>query len=237
MKKRKASIIKLLLLSLAAVMCLCSCTEIGNAASGIVSAALDSAGNEISNAISDGMGDLSDGIDDIKKGLNEASNEIQKGVTEASSNVQEVINSMSESLDSLADEISAKIESGIAEGSVLISSLNEKTAAVESPEATVSSDDTTTAPRKEYKFRSKKLYEDHYKKHGKEFGNITKEEYLSMANDLINSTSASVLHKTSKDGDYLYFDQDTGYFLVLSDDGYIRTFFIPDRGKAYYDKQ
>lgn len=237
MKKRKSSIIKLLLLSLAAVMCLCSCTAIGNAASGIVSAALDSAGNEISNAISEGIDDITEGADEIKKGFSEASSEIQKGINEASSNFEELKQSMSESLDSLANDISEKIDSGIAEGSVLISSLNEKTAAVESPEATVSSDDTTTSPRKEYKFRSKKLYEDHYKKHGKEFGSITKEEYLSMANDLINSTSASVLHKTSKDGDYLYFDQDTGYFLVLSEDGYIRTFFIPDRGKAYYDKQ
>jgi len=98
----------------------------------------------------------------------------------------------------------------------------------------------TEAPSEyiEYSFRSKKLFDDHYKKHGKEFGNITQEEYLKLANDLLNSESDTILHKTEKeDGDDVYFDTETGYFLVLSKDGYIRTFFIPSQGKAYFDRQ
>ncbi|MBR6102034.1 MAG: hypothetical protein IKP95_06390 [Ruminococcus sp.] len=89
-----------------------------------------------------------------------------------------------------------------------------------------------------YSFRSKKLYEDHFKKHGSEFGNITKEEYLKLANDMLNSDSDTILHKTEKeDGDDVFFDTATGYFLVLSTDGYIRTFFIPDKGIDYYNRQ
>lgn len=91
---------------------------------------------------------------------------------------------------------------------------------------------------KEYSFRSKKLFNSHYEKHGSEFGNITKEEYLKLANDMLNSDSDTILHKTEKeDGDEVYFDTATGYFLVLSTDGYIRTFFIPDKGIEYYNKQ
>ena len=106
-----------------------------------------------------------------------------------------------------------------------------------------SSADTTTVissdstERKQYTFRNKTRYDEHYEKHGAEFGNITKEEYLELANDLIYSESDRVLHKYSEDGDYMYFDQDTGYFLVLSEDGYIRTFFIPTAGINYWNRQ
>ena len=106
-----------------------------------------------------------------------------------------------------------------------------------SPSVTEAPEDSSKAYI-EYRFRSKSLYESHYQKHGAEFGDITKEEYLKLANDLLNSDSETVLHKTEKeDGDDVYFDTETGYFLVLSTDGYIRTFFIPDKGIAYYNKQ
>ncbi len=93
-------------------------------------------------------------------------------------------------------------------------------------------------PAKSYKFRSQKLFDDHYKKHGSEFGDITQEEYLRLANELLNSDSETVLHKTeAEDGDDVFFDTETGYFLVLSTDGYIRTFFIPNDGIKYYERQ
>ena len=113
----------------------------------------------------------------------------------------------------------------------------ETTSAAESEESAPVADDSSKE-YKQYSFRSKKLFDDHYKKHGSEFGSISQEEYLQLANDLLNSDSPTVLHKTEKeDGDDVYFDTDTGYFLVLSTDGYIRTFFIPDKGIAYYNKQ
>ncbi|MBR4092412.1 MAG: hypothetical protein IKK32_00900 [Oscillospiraceae bacterium] len=107
-------------------------------------------------------------------------------------------------------------------------------------EVTTPEETTTTEEEREYveySFRSEKQYVSHYEKHGHEFGDITIEEYLHMANDLINSDSDTLHTKISKDGDYLFYDEATNEFLVLSDDGYIRTFFKPNAGIDYYNRQ
>lgn len=89
-----------------------------------------------------------------------------------------------------------------------------------------------------YTFRSKELFDSHFEKHGAEFGNITQEEYLALANELINAKGDNILHKTEKeDGDFLYYDTETNEFLVLSTDGYIRTFFKPSAGIDYWERQ
>ena len=115
---------------------------------------------------------------------------------------------------------------------------------VTTPEETTTvseTEETTTTEEEreyvEYSFRSEKQYVDHFKKHGHEFGDITIEEYLQMANDLINSDSDTLHTKISKDGDYLFYDEETNEFLVLSDDGYIRTFFKPNARIDYYNRQ
>jgi len=92
----------------------------------------------------------------------------------------------------------------------------------------------------EYHFRSKKLLNEHFEKHGGEFNNDfgykTAAEYEKGASDVVNNKEA--LHKTeSEDGDGVYYIEDTNEFVVLSKDGYIRTYFRPDSGKKYYDKQ
>ncbi|MBR1392744.1 MAG: hypothetical protein IJ561_02795 [Ruminococcus sp.] len=133
---------------------------------------------------------------------------------------------------------------GYSSSSPASESLTETTTTA--PEVTTTTTTTTTTaattePEKEYieySFRSKKLFDDHYAKHGAEFGDITQEEYLKLANDLLNSEADTILHKKEKeDNDDVFYDTATGYFLVLSTDGYIRTFFIPDRGIDYYNKQ
>ena len=100
---------------------------------------------------------------------------------------------------------------------------------------------TTTAAAKEYvtySFRTKKQFEGHFEKHGKEFGDITKEQYLQKANDLINNDSDTILHKTeTEDGDYIFYDTVNNEILFLSTDGYIRTYFKPNKGIEYYNKQ
>ena len=89
-----------------------------------------------------------------------------------------------------------------------------------------------------YYFRSEKLFDSHYEKHGAEFGDITQDEYLDLANELINAEGENILHKTEKeDGDFLYYDTETNEFLVLSTDGYIRTFFKPSAGLDYWERQ
>ena len=86
-----------------------------------------------------------------------------------------------------------------------------------------------------YSFRTEELYESHYQKHRDEFNDISKETYLEMANDLIYLESA--LTKLEEDGDILYYGEEANEFLVLSSDGYIRTFFRPSAGIDYYNRQ
>ena len=88
----------------------------------------------------------------------------------------------------------------------------------------------------EYYFRSEKLLKEHYEKHGVEMGFSSPEEYRLAACRVINDPAS--LHKTEKeDGDDIYYLEATNEFVVLSTDGYIRTYFCPDSGKRYFDKQ
>ena len=67
-------------------------------------------------------------------------------------------------------------------------------------------------------------------------GFSSREEYEKAASDVINNPKA--LHKTeAEDGDYVYYVEETNEFVVLSKDGYIRTYFLPSGGKKYYDRQ
>ena len=143
-----------------------------------------------------------------------------------------------ESVDSSVNEESSEAE-------ITVTSKPETTTKKQEtskPETTTTKKQETSKPdsSKEevfYYFRNQGLYDSHYEKHGHEFGNITKEEYLQKANDLINSDSPDVLTKYEDDGDFMYFDKKSGEFLVLSPDGYIRTFFIPDDGIDYWNRQ
>lgn len=94
----------------------------------------------------------------------------------------------------------------------------------------------------EYHFRSRKLLNEHFEKHGGEFSKdfdksySTAAEYEKGASDVINNSEA--LHKTeAEDGDGVYYIEDTNEFVILSKDGYIRTYFRPNGGRKYYDRQ
>lgn len=88
----------------------------------------------------------------------------------------------------------------------------------------------------EYHFRNESLLESHCEKHGKEMGFASSEEYEMAASDVINDPKS--LHKTEKeDGDDIYYKEDTNEFVVVSTDGYVRTYFNPDAGKKYFDRQ
>ena len=88
----------------------------------------------------------------------------------------------------------------------------------------------------EYHFRNENLLKSHYEKHGKEMGFSSSEEYELSASDVVNDPES--LHKTEKeDGDDVYYKEDTNEFVVVSTDGYIRTYFNPDAGKKYFDRQ
>ena len=87
-----------------------------------------------------------------------------------------------------------------------------------------------------YSFRTPELLMSHFTKHGIDMGFTTPEAYEEAASRVV--TNPGALHKTeAEDGDDVYYVEDTNEFVVLSRDGYIRTYFNPDRGKAYFDKQ
>ncbi|MBR3539559.1 MAG: hypothetical protein IKN79_10885 [Eubacterium sp.] len=89
---------------------------------------------------------------------------------------------------------------------------------------------------KEYRFRSKKLLDEHFEKHGIEMGFSDTKAYVAAANDVIRDPAS--LHKLEKeDGDDVYYRERDNAFVVVSRDGYIRTFFYPNGGKKYFDRQ
>ncbi|MBO4290683.1 MAG: hypothetical protein J5898_02105 [Lachnospiraceae bacterium] len=86
------------------------------------------------------------------------------------------------------------------------------------------------------KFRNKKLLNQHYEKHGIEMGFESAAEYEAAAAAVVKHPD--VLHKTeAEDGDDVYYVESTNEFVVVSKDGYIRTYFLPSSGKKYYDRQ
>lgn len=95
---------------------------------------------------------------------------------------------------------------------------------------------TPEPSQKEYTFRSDRLLEEHYQKHGLEMGFPSKESYAAAANVVIHSPDA--LHKLeAEDGDDVYYLEATNEFVIVSTDGYIRTYFYPNDGKDYFDRQ
>ena len=88
----------------------------------------------------------------------------------------------------------------------------------------------------QYTFRNETLLQQHYQKHGVEMGFSNAEEYLAAANRVVANSSA--LHKKEKeDGDDVYYLEASNEFVIVSTDGYIRTYFLPQNGMAYYDRQ
>lgn len=88
----------------------------------------------------------------------------------------------------------------------------------------------------ELSFRSEKLREDHYQKHGIEMGFSSAMEYEAAAASVVQNKEA--LHKTeAEDGDDVYYLEQTNEFVIVSTDGYIRTYFEPEDGIDYYDRQ
>lgn len=120
--------------------------------------------------------------------------------------------------------------------------------ATEEPKATVTPKPTkepvvTEAPTQElepeltnYWFRTKKLRDSHFEKHGIEMGFETPEEYIEAANKVICNPNA--LHKLeAEDNDHVYFLEETNEFVVLSQDGYLRTYYIANGGIDYFNRQ
>lgn len=87
-------------------------------------------------------------------------------------------------------------------------------------------------------FRSRALLEEHYAKHGAEFGAISEVQYLHLAQALRDTPAGGpILEARRPNGEFSKFDRRHGYFGAYNRDGSIRTFFIPNNGERYFQRQ
>jgi pyocin large subunit-like protein len=86
-------------------------------------------------------------------------------------------------------------------------------------------------------FRSRRQLDEHFQKHGSEFGKITQSEYLKLAQDLRDAPAGGPILEARRGNVITKFDRRTGYFGAYNADGTIRTFFIPNRGESYFRRQ
>jgi len=87
-------------------------------------------------------------------------------------------------------------------------------------------------------FRSRAQFEEHFQKHGAEFGHITPGEYLRLAQELRDVPAGGpILESRRPNGEFSRFDRRHGYFGAYNPDRTIRTFFIPNNGERYFWRQ
>jgi pyocin large subunit-like protein len=87
-------------------------------------------------------------------------------------------------------------------------------------------------------FASRARLAEHWRKHGREFGRISMDEYLRQAQALRDRPAAgAVLELVRPDGTTCRYDRATGAFLAFDSDGVIRTFFKPRQGESYFRRQ
>ncbi len=92
--------------------------------------------------------------------------------------------------------------------------------------------------RSDVGFRSAERLDEHYRKHGREFGSIGRDEYLRRAQILRDRPAGgAVLQAVRKDGVITRFDRVSGAFVAFDADGVIRTFFVPNDGERYFQRQ
>ena len=96
------------------------------------------------------------------------------------------------------------------------------------------SSQVSAAEKGELEFRNANKLSQHFEKHGEEVGASSEDTYVAAANAVVANGDA--LHKEeSEDGDDVYFLQSTGELVVVSQKGYLRTYFITDLD--YFERQ
>jgi pyocin large subunit-like protein len=87
-------------------------------------------------------------------------------------------------------------------------------------------------------FRSRKQFDEHFAKHGREFGRVSQEEYLHLAQELRDAPAGGPILEIAKpDGVITRFDKRSGAFGAYNRDHTIRTFFKPNDGERYFRRQ
>lgn len=87
-------------------------------------------------------------------------------------------------------------------------------------------------------FRTRRQFEEHFAKHGREFGSISPQEYLHRAQALRDAPPGGPILQAMKPGGIVTrFDRRNGAFGAYNRDGTIRTFFKPNDGERYFHRQ
>jgi pyocin large subunit-like protein len=87
-------------------------------------------------------------------------------------------------------------------------------------------------------FRTQHLLEEHYSKYGREFGQITLEQYLRLAQQLRDARPGkNILVSSRPTGGGAKFDRQRGWFVAYDGDGTLRTFFVPKDGIHFFERQ
>ena len=146
------------------------------------------------------------------------------------------INGAKLSNNDISEEISPNVQTTVSEITEKSIVAAENTAVEVTEASTAAEISETESPAPQYRFRNSELLEEHYEKHGIEMGFSSAREYENAAAAVIGSPG--VLHKLeAEDNDDVYYLESTNEFVIVSTDGYIRTYFKPDSGKDYFDRQ
>ena len=164
--------------------------------------------DEVKDSIEDAKDDLKDAVDGAKDDVKDAVDGVKDDVKDAVDGTKDDIKDTVDDIKEGADEVVDEVKEQVGDAVEYV----------------------------KYRFKNYKLLDQHYDKHGKEMGFASREDYEKAASDVINNPAA--LHKIeAEDGDYVYYIEATNEFVILSTEGYIRTYFLPSAGKKYYDRQ
>jgi pyocin large subunit-like protein len=105
------------------------------------------------------------------------------------------------------------------------------------PSRVPSTVDANAQARQRIGFRSKSKFDSHFVKHGREFGSISKSEYLRRAQQLRDAPlSDDIIEARQARGNFARFDRRSGAFMAFEEDLVILTFFRPDDGEEYFQR-
>lgn len=87
------------------------------------------------------------------------------------------------------------------------------------------------------RFASEESRDQHFEKHGREMGFATPEEYEAAASAVVKNPN-SLFKREQEDNDEVYYLEETNDFVIVSDKtGYIRTYYRPQGGIDYFNRQ
>lgn len=92
--------------------------------------------------------------------------------------------------------------------------------------------------RTEIGFTSRESLREHFAKHGRDFPGLNQAMYLLAAQTLRDAElKPPVLEAIRRDGVISRFHAADGTFIAFNTNGRIRTFFKPDDGRRYFERQ